>query len=158
MMTMFIVIHARSNSPSKGHRSCPEEYRELRRRSYDESSSDSDDDWREDACERAKDIAARQHDPIKSRMLLRAYCAYYDEAAALERENNDDLCEEKKRALKKRKRQASKKKRDDDSSDDSDDDDDDDDDDDSDEEKRRALRKREFSKRVALRFIRKRMS
>ncbi|CAF1189752.1 unnamed protein product [Rotaria sordida] len=155
LMTILIVINARSSSSLNDHRSCPEEYRELRRRD-DELSSDSDDDqWREDICEQAMDIAARQRDPIKNRSILRTYCAHYDEALALERENNDTLCQDKKRQINiKRKRQQSKKKRDYDDSDDSDDDDNDDGDDD----KRRALLKREFSKRLALRFIRKRMS
>jgi hypothetical protein len=146
-MTILIVIHARS---SFSRRSCPEEYRELRRRS-DDSSSDSDDDqWREDLCEQAMSIDARQGDSIKNRFNLRTYCAHYDEASELARENNDTLCENKKRDINiKRKRQQSKKKRDEDSIDNDDDDDDD---------KRRALRKRKLDKRIALRFIRKRMS
>lgn len=151
---MFIVINARSN-----HRSCPEEYRELRRRS-DDLTSDSDDDddvgqWREDICDQAMSIAARQENSLKTQAILRNYCAYYDEALKLAQENNNTLCEDKKRELyMKRKRQDSKKKRyddDDDSSDDSYAADDDDD-------KRRALRRRELKKRLALRFIRKRMS
>jgi hypothetical protein len=148
---MLIVINAGASSSSNNRRSCPEEYRELRRRN-DDSSSDSDDDqWREDVCDRAMDIAARQHNPIKNRSILRNYCAHYDEALELARENNDTLCENKKRAIDiKRKRQESKKKRDENSSGDDDDDDDDD--------KRRALRKRELKKRFALRFIRKRLS
>ncbi|CAF3985998.1 unnamed protein product [Rotaria magnacalcarata] len=153
-MALLIVINARASSSPNRRRSCAEEYRELRRRD-DDSSSDSDDDqWREDVCEQAMDIAARQHDSVKNRAILRSYCAHYDESSALERENNDSVCEDKKREINiKRKRQVSKKKRNGSDSDDSDDDDDDDDDDD----KRRALRKREFTKRLALRFIRKRM-
>lgn len=147
LMTMLVIVHARSSS---SRRSCPEEYRELRRRS-DDSSSDSDDDqWREDVCEQAMDIAARQRDFTKHRLVLRAYCAHYDEASEVARENNDALCESKNRDINmKRKRQQAKKKRDDDSVDSDDDDDDD---------KRRALRKRELNKRFALAFIRKRMS
>jgi hypothetical protein len=146
---MFIIIDARLNN----HRSCPEEYRELRRRN-DDSSSDSDDDqWREDVCEQAMDIVARQRNSVKTQSILRNYCAYYDETLQLAGENNDTLCENKKREIDmKRKRQESKKKRDDDDDDSSDSDDDDDD------NKRQALRKRELNKRLALRFIRKRMS
>ena len=144
---MLIISHARSSS---SRRSCPEEYRELRRRSDDSSSASDDDQWREDLCDQA--MAVRQHDPTKYQSALRAYCAHYDEALELTRENNDTLCEDKKRAIDmRRKRQQTKKKREDDSMDSDDDDDDDDD-------KRRALRKRELKKRVALRFIRKRMS
>lgn len=141
-MALFIVINARS---------CPEEYRELQRRN-DDSSSDSDDDdqWREDVCQKAMDLASRQPNSNKNRLILRTYCAHYDEASELARENNDTLCENKKRDINiKRKRQQSKKKRDEDSIDNDDDDDDD---------KRRALRKRKLDKRIALRFIRKRMS
>ena len=140
LMTMLIVIHARSSS---SRRSCPEEYRELRRRS-DDSSSDSDDDqWREELCEQAMDIAARRSDSIKNRFNLRTYCAHYDEASKLARENNDTICEDKKRGI------NMKRKRDEDSNNSDDDDDDD---------KRRALQKRKLDKRIALRFIRKRMS
>jgi len=138
-MALFIVINGRS---------CPEEYRELQRRN-DDSSSDSDDDdqWREDVCQKAMDLASRQPNSNKNRLILRTYCAHYDEALELGRENNDAACENKKRAIAiKRKRQQLKKKRDDDDSSDDDDD------------KRRALRRRELNKRIALRFIHKRMS
>lgn len=142
-MILVIIINARSSSSSNNRRSCPEEYRELRRHN-DDSSSDSDDDqWREDVCDEAMDLAARQNNPEKNRPILRAYCAHYDEALELARENNDTLCENKKREIDfKRKRQQSKKKRDD-----SEDDDD----------KRRALRRRELNKRFALRFMHKRI-
>jgi hypothetical protein len=70
----------------------------------------------------------------------------------LAREKNDTLCEKKKRELKKK-----KKKRDTDS-DESNSDDDNDNDDDYDDDKRRGLHKRQLKKRVALRFIRKRLS
>lgn len=148
-MTISIIINARSGSSSKSHRSCPEEYRELRRRN-DDSSSDSDDDQsREDLCEQAMDLVTQKGNSIKNRAILRSYCAHYDEALELAREHNDELCEKKKREIDvKRKRQESKKKRDDDSNDSDDDDDD----------KRRALRRRELNKRVALRFIHKRLS
>jgi hypothetical protein len=149
-MTISIIINARTSSSSKIHRSCPEEYRELRRRN-DDSSSDSDDDqWREDVCEKAMNLVTQQRNSIKNQAILRSYCAHYDEALELARENDDALCEKKKREIDiKRKRQESKKKRGDDDSNDSDDDDDD---------KRRALRRRELNKRFALRFIRKRLS
>jgi hypothetical protein len=146
---MLIFIHARSSS---SRHSCPEEYRELRRRNDDSSSDSADDQWREYLCDQAMNIAAQQGDSIKNRFNLRTYCAHYDEASELERENNDTLCENKKRDINmKRKRQQSKKKRDEDSTGNDDDDNDDDD-------KRRALRKRKLDKRIALRFIRKRMS
>jgi hypothetical protein len=152
LTTLIIVIQARLYSSSNGHRSCPEEYRELvRRDDDDDSSSESDlnDQWRENACEQAMDIAARQRNTIKHRSILRMNCAHYDEALELAREKNDTLCENKKREVDlKRKRQLSKKKRDDEFSDSDDDDDDD---------KRRALLKRELKKRAAVTFIRKRM-
>ena len=140
-MTLAVVANAR--------RSCPEEYRELRRRDTDESSSDSDEDrWQESVCDQAMAIAARQsHVNEFNRAVLRRYCADYDQVLDLAREKNDTLCENKKREL--------KKKRDTDSDEsDSDDNDHDDDDDD----KRRGLHKRQLKKRVALRFIRKRLS
>jgi hypothetical protein len=152
LTTLFIVIQGRLYSSSNGHRSCPEEYRELSRRDDDDSSSESDlnDQWRENACEQAMDIAARQRNTIKRRSILRMNCAHYDEALELAREKNDTLCEDKKREIDlKRKRQLSKKKRDDDFNDSDDNDDDDD--------KRRALLKRELKKRAAVTFIRKRM-
>ena len=143
-MTMFIVIDARQSS-------CPEEYRELRRRADDpdqsSSSSDSDDDddqWREDVCEQSIDLANRRGDSMSNRWMVKTFCPYYDEASELARENNDTLCQEKKRAIDiKRKRHDLKKKRDDD---------------DDDQDKRQVLRKRELSKRLALRFLRKRLS
>jgi len=144
LLTIVIVINARS---SNNHRSCPEEYRELRRR--DDDSNSDDDQWRENICEQAMDIATRQRNNIKNQSILRTYCAHYDESLELARENDDTKCENKKREIDiKRKRQESKKKRYDDLSDSNDDDDD----------KRRALHKRELMKRVALRFIHKRLS
>jgi hypothetical protein len=143
-------MNARSSASSNGPRSCPEEYRELRVRNEDSSSDSDEDQWREDVCDQAMNLASQQPNSIKNPSILRTYCAHYDEAAELTRENNDTSCENKKREIdSKRKRQQSKKKRDSD--------DDDDDADDDDEDKRRALRKKELNKRLALRFIRKRL-
>ena len=141
-MTLAMVANAR--------RSCPEEYRELRRRDLDDSSSDSSEDrWQESVCDQAMAIAGRQsHVNEFNRAVLRRYCADYDQVLDLAREKNDTLCENKKRELKK------KKKRDTDS----DESDSDDDDNDNDDDKRRGLHKRQLKKRVALRFIRKRLS
>ncbi len=144
LMTIFVVINARSSSSSNNLRLCPEEYRELRRRDDDSSSDSEDDQWREDICEQSIDLAARQRIPIKNRSILRHYCVHYEEALELARENNDTTCEKKKREI-----GIQRKRDDDEDSSDSDDDND---------EKRRALRKRELHKRFALRFIRKRMS
>ncbi|CAF1100204.1 unnamed protein product [Adineta steineri] len=164
---IVIVITANSSSlsqfPGSHHRSCPEEYRELRRRqdemsfesTTDDNDNDDDDDdingseTRENVCEQAMTMIVRRHDFVKlDPTILLNYCPHYNERLALAKENNDTLCENKKQQLNmKRKRQQLKKKRDD--SNDFDDDDDDD-------YKRRALLRRELKKRVALRFIRKR--
>ena len=145
-MVVFIVMNARSSASSNGPRSCPEEYRELRVNNEDSSSDSDEDQWREDVCDQAMDLASKQPNSIKYPSILRTYCAHYDEATELTRENNDTSCENKKQEINsKRKRQQSKKKRDSD------------DDDDDDEDKRRALRKKELNKRLALRFIRKRL-
>lgn len=138
-MTMLIVIDAR-------RKFCPEEYRELRRRYADDSTSsdadfDDDDQWREGICEQAN----QKRDSMPNRWMLKTFCPYSDEALQLAREKNDTLCQEKKRAIDiKRKRKA--------------DDDDDSSDSDDDQDKRQVLRKRELNKRLALRFLRKRLS
>jgi hypothetical protein len=93
-------------------------------------------------------IRHRNFVQLDSSILLN-YCPHYDERLALAKENNNTLCENKKQELNMiRKRQQSKRKRNDNFSESDDDDDD----------KRRALHRRELKKRVALRFIRKRMS
>jgi len=159
LITILIVINARSPSPLKSladdYRSCPEEYRELRRRD-DEVNSELDDDeytyedeTLETVCEQAMDIIIRHRNIAKyNPSILLNYCPHYDERLALARENNNTLCENKKQELNmKRERKQLQRKQDDDYSDNDDDD-----------NKRRALRRRELKKRVALRFIRKRMS
>lgn len=134
---MGLVIDARWNS-------CPEEYRELRRRVDDPNG---DNQWREGICEEAMDLSLRERNSIPNQWIMNTYCAHYDEATELTRENNDTSCQEKKRAIEMKRKQN--KKRDDSS---------DSDDDDDDQDKRQALKKRELSKRWALRFIHKRLS
>ena len=123
LMTMGIVIDARQTS-------CPEEYREIRRRDDDPNG---DNQWQEGICEEAMDLSLRERNSIPNQWILNTFCAHYEEASELTRENNDILCQEKKR------------KREDSSDSD-------------DQDKRQALRKRELSKRWALRFIHKRLS
>lgn len=81
---------------------------------------------------------------MKSKLLVLTYCPYYDEVAKLALEDDDELCEKKKRQI---------KRNDDDS------DDDDDSSSDSDEKKkRRGLGRRQLKKRLALRFLHKRLA
>lgn len=131
LLAMGLIIDARQYS-------CPEEYRELRRR----DDSNNDDQLQEGICEEAMDLSLRERNSIHNQWILNTFCAHYDEASELTRENNDTSCQEKKRAIEMR------RKREDSS----------DSDDDDDQDKRQALRKRELSKRWALRFIRKRLS
>jgi hypothetical protein len=137
------------------YRSCPEEYRELRRRNdevtsdVDDNDDTDDDEPRENICEQAMKMIVKNPQNIAKLdpLILLTYCPHYDERLALVRANNNTLCENKKQELiDKQKRQQSKREQDDgfNASDDDD--------------QRRALRRKELTKRFAFRFIRKRMS
>ena len=160
MISLKASLSETTTSFSNRKSSCPEEYRELRRRSndwQDEMDDDDDDDtnldnspWRENVCDQAMKLIARyRHNSRIDPKIILTYCPYYFESLALAQENNDTLCESKKQELMAKREQwemAKKKRRDEsDSSDDSDE-----------KKKRRALRRRELKKRLALRFIHKR--
>ncbi len=154
LIVLFIVITAHSAPQSKSpvnHHLCPEEFRDLRRLQNDASTDFNDDDdddndadrSRENVCEEAMDMVVRHRNIAKlNPSIFLYYCPHYGARLTLIQERNNTICEDRKR--------ASKRKRYDDSSDrdvnyDLDD-------------KRRALSRRELKKRIALRFIRKRMS
>lgn len=156
------------SSWKKRESSCPETYRELRRRNdddiarftlNDDDDDDSDDDdddmsddqWRESVCEQTmRYISQRGNRGKIDPVLLNFYCPHYQESSALARENNDTLCEQKTKELR------AKRKRNDFDTNELFDDDSSDNDDGHDDNKRRSLRKKELKKRFAVRFIRKR--